>query len=99
MMRTRRLPPSRLAERFFKDRAYRIGICVKGAHLDAAVMADYQPEEHDTNTPEGVEIWGAFVEDEGCQLDNMTDGELRDAEAEILALWHEYASSYYEDSE
>ena len=98
-MRARRISPSRLAGRFFKDRAHDIGVRVNGIELDAAVMADYQPEEPDTNTPEGVEIYAAFVEDQGCHLYMMSDAELNDAEAEILALWHEYASCYYEDCE
>ena len=57
---------------------------VSGVECAVLVHYDYQPAEPDVNVGEGVEVTAAYFEDEGCVLDDMTEGEVHELEQRIL---------------
>ncbi len=79
---------SRIAERFF-----RYPVNVSASFGDLAVMADYQPEESDTNTQEGVELC-SVVEEDFCILDTLNREQWREVEELTLAAYHEHVLGY-----
>ena len=59
---------------------------VQGVELEVEVFYEYQPEERDTNTAEGVETVSAYHEDEGDMMPKMTDAEIEQLEMRVTEL-------------
>lgn len=49
---------------------------IDGVDWDVLVEVDYQPAEPDVNVREGIDIVSVWLEDEGCQLGNMSEQEI-----------------------
>lgn len=86
----------KLADRFFKNRV--IPACAKlnGEYEYVVVEADYQPEERDTNTQEGAEIFAVWHEDAGNIIDSIEPADMRELESEILAEFAEYCADWFD---
>lgn len=89
---------SSLASSFFTNRTHEMYCTDDSALPDepVAVEADYQPEEHDTNTAEGVEITAVWHEDNGDKIDLLAESELEEMAEELLARFRSYCEAYYE---
>lgn len=87
----------KLADRFFKNRT--IPACVKlnGEYEYVVVEAGYQPEEWDTNTSEGVEVFAVWHEDNGNIIDSISERDLREVETAILEAFGDYCAGHFED--
>lgn len=87
-----------LARRFFYARTHEMYCTPDSALSDATVHveADYQPEERDTNTAEGVEITAVWHEGDGNRMDELAESELAEFAEELLSRFHSYCEAYYE---
>lgn len=96
-MRPRKSPRD-LAGWYFRNRTHTMHCPADSALPDESVSveADYQPEERDTNTAEGLEITAVWFEDQGDKIDLLTESELEEMAGELLSRFHSYCEAYYE---
>lgn len=83
-----------LADRFFKHRTIPASVKLNGEYEDVLVEAEYQPEEWDTSTSEGVEVFCVWHEDNGNLIDEIEPADLRELEGKMLAEFGEYCADY-----
>lgn len=63
---------------------------IDGVEQQVLVEVDYQPAEPDVNVAEGIEVVSVWFEDQGCQLGNMSESEIKELEER---LWEESCGS------
>jgi hypothetical protein len=69
---------------------------IQGVEHEVAVFIEYQPEERDTNTAQGVEIESVILEDQGDVSSKMTDDEFEQLEMRVTEEVLTSISDYYE---
>ena len=73
----------RSANRFYGEKEVDMQVEIKGIPQDVLVIYEVSRDEPDVNYQGGIEINGIYFEDEGCQMDNMTDDEIAYVQGQI----------------